>query len=227
MDLKVVDIAVVVPFLAVLFFWTRGVWKRSTGDLILTAAVLVMAIGVYGYFYRLTVLADVPWVFLLICAGSAASIAVAKRKDAPARKAAAICAVTAACLSAVLFAAEDRWNASANSLMVIEPYRRAGTWAFDDPRAGLQGEPFVNGVPEWIDALLEKAAIRDPDQGFRLIFSGRPFPNYQTEVQWRRRDMGGNWYYSDEFQSEGWLCPALFQYFKRAPRAIYISVEPK
>ena len=30
-----------------------------------------------------------------------------------------------------------------------------------------------------------------------------------------------------EFNQEGWLCPALFKYFKSAPREIYVKVEPR
>ena len=36
-----------------------------------------------------------------------------------------------------------------------------------------------------------------------------------------------NWYYSDQFEMEGWLCPALFKYFSDPPREIYVKVEPK
>ena len=227
MDINVVDIGVLIPFLAVIFFWTRGVWKQSRGDMIFSAVVLVMSIGIYEYFYKLTILSGVPWVFLLICAGIAGVVALIRWKRLPLRKAASIWLVVALCLSAVLFAAEEKWNAAGNSLLVIEPYRSVGTWAFNDRRTGLQHEPFVRGVPEWIDALVKNAEIPDADKGFRLTFSAQPFPGYQTKVQWRRRELGGNWYYSDEFGSEGWLCPALFKYFKRAPKTIYISADAK
>ena len=227
MNMLVVDIAVVVPFLAVLFFWTRGVWKQARSDLILSAVVLVAAICVYAYFYRLTMLTNVPCLCLLVCTGAAAIVMAVRWKKAALRKAAAIWLVVALCLAALLYAGEDRWNAASNSLLVIEPYRPASTWVFDDRRAGLQHEPFVRGVPEWIDTLVKKADIPDADKGFRLIFSAQPFPGYQAKVVWRRREMGGNWYYSEELGGEGWLCPALFKYFKRAPKAIYVSAEPK
>ena len=65
----------------------------------------------------------------------------------------------------------------ANAIMVIVPYRYAGTWVFDDSRAGLAREPFVAGVPEMIDDLV--AGIPGATNGFRLTFSARPFPGYQ------------------------------------------------
>jgi len=36
-----------------------------------------------------------------------------------------------------------------------------------------------------------------------------------------------NWYYSDQFKMESWLCPALLKYFPTAPREIYVKIEPK
>ncbi len=58
--------------------------------------------------------------------------------------------------------------ASANAIMVIAPYRHAGTWVFDDPRTKLVREPFVAGVPEMIDVLVKD--IPEASDGFRLLF---------------------------------------------------------
>mgnify|MGYP001584042897 CR=1 FL=1 len=33
--------------------------------------------------------------------------------------------------------------------------------------------------------------------------------------------------YAEQYKSEGWLCPSLFKYFKRAPREIYVKAEGK
>ena len=44
---------------------------------------------------------------------------------------------------------------------------------------------------------------------------------------WRREESGGNWYYCPQFDIEGWLCPALFKYFEKAPAALYGRAEPK
>ncbi len=112
-----------------------------------------------------------------------------------------------------------------NVIFIISPYRYGGTWVFDDPGAGLVREPFVAGIPQLIDKLVED--IPDADKGFRLLFSSKPFPGHTTKLIWRREQDGGNWYYSEEFDSEGWLCPALFKYFKKAPKKIYIKAERK
>jgi len=95
-------------------------------------------------------------------------------------------------------------NDAMNSLMVIVPYKYEGLWVFDDAAVGLSAQ-----------------------HGFRAIFSGTQFPGANFKLEWRRAESGGNWYYSPEFNQEGWLCPALFKYFKSAPPEIYVKVEPR
>jgi len=112
-----------------------------------------------------------------------------------------------------------------NSLFLICPYRYEGMWVFDDPGAGLQREPFVSGIDKMIDQLV--ATIPNAEKGFRLIFSANPFPAYEVKLEWRRSEYGGNWYYSPQYQAEGWLCPALFKYFADAPKELYARAEPK
>ncbi len=114
---------------------------------------------------------------------------------------------------------------TSNSILVIAPYRHAGTWVFDDAGRGLNKEPFVAGIPGIIDKLVED--IPDADKGFRLLFSAQPFPGYTHTLAWKREDWGGNWYECPQYQMEGWLCPALFKYFSRAPKVIYFKAEKK
>ena len=113
----------------------------------------------------------------------------------------------------------------ANSIMVLMPYHHAGTWVFDDPAVGLRKEPFVAGIPEMMDELVKD--IPDAEDGFRLLFSAQPFPGHTHKLTWRRGDKTGNWYYCEQFQKEGWLCPALFRYYREAPKEIYVKAEKK
>ncbi|MFM9849829.1 MAG: DUF6717 family protein [Hyphomicrobiaceae bacterium] len=113
----------------------------------------------------------------------------------------------------------------ANAMMVIFPYRHNGLWVFDDEATGLVREPFVFGVPEMIDQIVEK--IPGAEQGFQLLFSASPFPGYQDELTWVREEYEGNWYRWDKAGIEGWLCPALFKYFEAAPPKIYVAVDRK
>lgn len=116
-------------------------------------------------------------------------------------------------------------SAPGNSLLVIAPYRHAGTWVFDEPRRGLKQEPFVTGIPEMIDRLV--ADIPGAEKGFRLIFSARAFPGSTHSLLWRREQAGGNWYYCPQLDAEGWLCPALLKFFGEAPGEIHLKAEAK
>jgi hypothetical protein len=98
-------------------------------------------------------------------------------------------------------------------------------WVFDDARVGLDKEPFVSGADDMIDVLV--AEIPNADNGFRMLFSATPFPGHKVRLEWRREQDGGNWYYSPEYKMEGWLFPALFKYFEKAPKEIYVKAEPR
>ena len=110
-----------------------------------------------------------------------------------------------------------------NSLFVIEPYRHAGTWVFDDARVDLKAEPFIAGIPEMIDRLI--APIEGSENGFRLIFSASNFPGAQLELTREHEEVEGWWYRADAYDAHGWLCPALFKYFDEAPEGIWVRAE--
>ena len=115
----------------------------------------------------------------------------------------------------------------ANAINVIYPYRYEGMWVFDDDDVGLVKEPFVEGADTMIDHVLAMKGLHNPEAGFRLIFSAGEFPRYDVRFDWVREGEGGNWYRSEEFDMEGWLCPALLKYFDEAPRQIYARFEEK
>jgi hypothetical protein len=83
----------------------------------------------------------------------------------------------------------------------------------------------VSGADTLID--LAVADIPNAAEDFNLNFSDQAFPGYRHHLQRRREEFNGNWYYSDEFKAEGWLCPALFHDFKQAPQEIFVKVEPR
>jgi len=121
--------------------------------------------------------------------------------------------------------ASETKAATENSMMVLVPYKHKGTWVFDDADRGLVKEAFVAGIPKMIEQLVKD--IPNAEKGFRLIFSSKKFPGYDVKLDWRRGDKSGNWYYSEKYKVEGWLCPALFKYFKEAPKTIYVKAEAK
>jgi len=112
-----------------------------------------------------------------------------------------------------------------NAITAIHPYKHKGLWVFDDRNAGLVQEPFVSGADKIIERMVQD--IPGAESGFTLLFSAAPFPGHQSMFEWRRGDMGGNWYYSATLGIEGWLCPALFHYFEIAPERLYAQFHPQ
>ncbi|MFN0060124.1 MAG: DUF6717 family protein [Planctomycetota bacterium] len=112
-----------------------------------------------------------------------------------------------------------------NAINVIAPYKYLDMWVFDDPRVGLQQEPFVSGADTMIDRVV--ANIPNADQGFILLFSGSEFPGHQLRLEWQRKEGSGDWYYSPQLAIDAWLCPALLKYFDEAPKEIFVQVKPK
>lgn len=110
-----------------------------------------------------------------------------------------------------------------NAICIIHPYKYLGTWVFDDPGVGLLKEPFVSGADTIIDRL--SAGIPAAEAGFTLLFSSNPFPGSSFQLEWRREDCGGHWYYNPDSDLEGWLCPAMFKYFEEAPGKIYLQFK--
>ena len=91
----------------------------------------------------------------------------------------------------------------------------------------MEREPFVAGADTMIDQVLTQKGLKNPEEGFRLVFSAGEFPRYDVRFDWLREVEGGNWYASEEFQMDGWLCPALLKYFDEAPKHIYARFEEK
>jgi hypothetical protein len=112
-----------------------------------------------------------------------------------------------------------------NAINVISPYKHLGMWVFDDARVGLVQEPFIAGADTMLD--VATANIPDAERGFTLIFSASPFPGHQFRLDWRRSEHEGNYYYSADFDVEGWLCPALLLYFGDTPKSLYVQAKPR
>jgi hypothetical protein len=110
-----------------------------------------------------------------------------------------------------------------NELNVIAPDKYLGMWVFDDPCVGLVQEPFVTGADTMIDQAV--AALPYAQHGFTMAFSAKTFPGHQFRLEWRRVEGNGNWYYSAQFDGEGWACPALFRYFSEPPKELFIQIR--
>jgi hypothetical protein len=114
-----------------------------------------------------------------------------------------------------------------NSITVIYVYRKFGTWVFDDPSVGLNAEAFVAGIPEIIEHVVREIGMdlqKTMQNGFTLTFSSTPFPWYNASLTWVSTDGTGNTYKLDGTEKTGWLCPALFKYWDKAPANIFCHI---
>lgn len=126
----------------------------------------------------------------------------------------------------------------ANALFVIRvELADDDIWQFDYPKVGLFGEPFVEGVPEIIEEELNRKGMLKAamDDGFTCIFSAERFPSADCELHWLQGpECGGHWYTylperfegGDQEPMKGWLCPALFKFFRKPPKTIFIQIQP-
>lgn len=115
-------------------------------------------------------------------------------------------------------------------VLTLHPYLLNGCcWVFDDERTCIVAEPFVEGMSEMISRLVAVRRIPAAAAGFTMSFSDRPFPGHDVVLDWQEPGhAGGNWYAGDVCgeRMEGWLCPALFCYFRQAPRRIFVRCDP-
>ncbi|MFM7234365.1 MAG: DUF6717 family protein [Flavobacteriales bacterium] len=123
-----------------------------------------------------------------------------------------------------------------NALLVIHPYYHQQSWVFDDEEKGLVKEPFVAGADDFIDYILSKMGkLTSGKKGFTLLFSQMPFMGQQHVLSYQKKAFGGSLYtvLSDpEFRNhedvnQMWLCPALFKYFRKAPKKLYVQLKLK
>lgn len=109
-----------------------------------------------------------------------------------------------------------------NGINIIKPYRYLDMWVFDDELRGIVQEPFINGADSILDIWAKNLSSISTVNSFLILFSEKPFPDYQYEISWIRKEFEGNWYKFAELNMDGWLCPALFKYFNKMPNEIFI-----
>jgi hypothetical protein len=217
--MSICDLIIVAVAAIGLAIWIRGCSKTSGSDCVLAIVLGIIASTVYFFFFSLTRTA-----YLATIIFGAFFLALLPFGRVLRTRFGRIFAIIVISLATVAAITEHKFVSAGNALLVIEPYHTGKGWAFDEPRLGLKGEPFVLGIPEMIDKLA--AGIPGADKSIRLIFSQHPFPG-ALRLDRRREENGGNWYYSENYDMEGWLCPALFKFFPRAPQHIYAKAEPR
>lgn len=112
-----------------------------------------------------------------------------------------------------------------NQICVITPYWHYGSLVFDDPRVGLEREPFVAGADTALAKIAEAEEIEGRHRGFTVLFSASEFPGSHAVMERQEPDQGGYWYWCERVKVRGWLCPALYKYFTEAPERLFIQVK--
>jgi hypothetical protein len=102
----------------------------------------------------------------------------------------------------------------------VKAYRENGVWFFDDDEIEISREPFVGGMSEIIDYILQKKFIRGGHRGIKLEFSDKSFEN--AEKLKKIEDLPDNWAKYEYEDREGMLCPVALQYFDRHPQELFI-----
>jgi len=106
--------------------------------------------------------------------------------------------------------------------------RLSNHWVFDDDKFNLTDEPFVSGINEIIDRVIELENIQG-NLEYKITFSDDIFKIKRFyEAKKIREDSGGAWYgvQFDDLLMAGWLCPCIHLYFpEKLPDSIYFKVE--
>jgi hypothetical protein len=118
-----------------------------------------------------------------------------------------------------------------NSLTTIRPYKFNNLqWVFDDSSTGLNKEAFVAGADDLLDSYAYKLGV-NPEKGLTVTFSAVPFPGSNLTLEHLTEDEHhvGNWYKVTKSSCniighEAWFCPALFLYFKKAPKNLHAKI---
>ena len=108
-------------------------------------------------------------------------------------------------------------------MLSIEIYQFNGTWCFTDLERKLVHEPFVLGIPEIINTVLENNSLYEDGKNYRVLFADQEFPKSHGALTRVRDEFNGAWY--QWYDEEGWLCPATLAFFDDFPSEIHFRFE--
>lgn len=126
-----------------------------------------------------------------------------------------------------------------NQIYTIYPYLFNGskTFVFDEPLVNLKAEAFVMGMSEMMHRACELWNI--DKNNLQCNFSADRIPGKNViHLKWMEKygedvsdplneNHWGNWYKWEKENMVGWFCPALFLFFKKSPKNMYIQFQNK
>ena len=105
-------------------------------------------------------------------------------------------------------------------------YRHQGQWVFDDERRDIFVEPLVCCADDVFDVISGRC---DDDSINRCTvnFSSSHITGFALHATYLGPEFGGSRYNTADMTPDApfefWLCPALFAYFDRAPKDLYVQ----
>lgn len=124
---------------------------------------------------------------------------------------------------------------------VIKPYKYQDKWVFDRNNqtypfapAGLTDfvlSPVIVGADRLIITACSIKNIKNPENGFNLLFSEAFFPTCDVKLTYKESKFDGNVYKIEGINlqvnenQQAWLCPYLTFYYKKPPQTLYLKVE--
>lgn len=111
------------------------------------------------------------------------------------------------------------------TLHELEVYPTGCGWAFDDPRREIVREPFVEGMPQIIDLLIEESSF--PRALFTLGICDQLYSGAQISLTYDRSEAGGAWYTCPQYDLSGWFSHRLYDYYDAPPQTLYLATKVK
>jgi hypothetical protein len=119
-----------------------------------------------------------------------------------------------------------------NSLFKLHAYLKDNTWMFDDEKRGIVEEPFVAGADIMFD-FMSGRVMSPANDTCDIVFSATPIPDHDVHATLTGDDgHDGHYYDVQKFNQfpegvgfEFWLCPALLEFFNKAPDNLYVKVQ--
>lgn len=131
-----------------------------------------------------------------------------------------------------------------NGLYELRPFEQNGKWVFE-----FQGKtfdlapaeimkvvlsPLIVGVDRLIVLGCEAKKIKDPQNGFVLVFSEEYFPNADVKLNFKEYVFNGWIYEIEELNLHGimpgqkaWICPYMSFFFTSTPQTLFLKIEDK
>ena len=111
-----------------------------------------------------------------------------------------------------------------NTINRVTVRRDSGLWVYDDAKFGVREQPLVFGMDLILERMVEQ--VEGGGDRFNLIFSAIPFPGSEFSLGFVREETEGFVYCWEEKKLQGWLSPALRNYFPEPPLKIYLQLLP-